>query len=105
LGPLIQTGVIVSRAIDGGARDQPPYSIAALDFFFVGNDVCMAIRYHDFKVWSSQLVAYSRELEELMEAFVVRLLRCVAESFVAGVAIGGLIILVRRIQIALGVTS
>jgi hypothetical protein len=51
-------------------------------------------------------VAYSRELEEeLMEAFVVRLLMCVAESLVAGVAIGCLIILVRRIQLALGVTS
>jgi hypothetical protein len=50
-------------------------------------------------------LAYGRELEELMEAFVVRLLKCVAESIVAGVAIGGLITLVRRIQITLGVTS
>jgi hypothetical protein len=40
-----------------------------------------------------------------MEAFVVRLLMCVAESLVAGAAIGGLITLVRRIQIAFGVTS
>jgi hypothetical protein len=50
-------------------------------------------------------LAYGRELEELMEAFVVRLLKCVAESMVAGVTIGGLITLVRKIQIALGVTS
>jgi hypothetical protein len=50
-------------------------------------------------------LAYGRELEEIMQAFVVRLLKCVAESIVAGVAISGLITLVRRIQIALGVTS
>ena len=50
-------------------------------------------------------LAYGRELEEIMQAFVVRLLKCVAESIVAGMAISGLITLVRRIQIALGVTS